>query len=61
MTKNIAKDVDYLVKAAFDLPAPEMPNIFEEDIQELTDDDMEFLAAAGHPSCRPMGPEDKKK
>ncbi|MCQ2966278.1 MAG: hypothetical protein MJ250_06035 [Alphaproteobacteria bacterium] len=49
MTKEKAKDVDFLINAAFDLPAPEMPAIFEEDnrVIELTDDDMEFLVAAG--------------
>ncbi|MCQ2966673.1 MAG: hypothetical protein MJ250_08075 [Alphaproteobacteria bacterium] len=49
MTKDKAKDVDHLIKAAFDLPAPEMPNVFDEVI-ELTDEDMEYLAAAKHNS-----------
>lgn len=46
MTKNNAKDVDFLVKAAFDLPAPEMPAVFDRDVVELTDNDMEYVVAA---------------
>lgn len=46
MTKDLAKNVDFLVKAAFDLPAPEMPAIFAKDVFELTDNDMEYVVAA---------------
>lgn len=46
MTKHMISNVDFLLKAAFNLPAPKMPEIFDENITELTDEDMECLAAA---------------